>query len=56
MKCIICKQCEATVPDRERIGQPINRLCVTCHGERLREDIKKILAYNFDPETQRYIP
>lgn len=56
MKCIVCKQREATVPDRERMGRPIKRLCTECHGNRLRGDITKILAYTFDPETKRYNP
>ncbi len=55
MNCIICHTRKAEVPDRERMGRPIKRLCIKCHADRLRGDIKNILAYNFDPKTQRYI-
>jgi len=41
--CIICKQRKATVPDRERMGRPILRVCSECHRERLRDDLSKIL-------------
>lgn len=55
-KCILCLRREATVPDREREGRPIKRICSECHKARLLGDIKRVLAYNFDPETKRYIP
>lgn len=54
MTCVLCKQREAKVPDREREGRPIKRLCRECHAARLAGDMKNLLAYNFDPETQTY--
>jgi len=41
--CEICGVNPATVPDRERMGRPINRVCGECHGLRLRGDLKRIL-------------
>lgn len=40
--CIICKERPATVPDRERMGRPIKRLCRQCHAARLQGDIRLI--------------
>lgn len=42
--CEICGEKPATVPDRERMGRPINRICSSCHSLRLVGDIKSILA------------
>jgi len=41
--CEICGEKPATVPDRERMGRLINRLCGECHGMRLRGDMRRIL-------------
>lgn len=41
--CEICGENPATVPDRERMGRPINRLCSACHGARLRNDMRYIM-------------
>ena len=43
-KCVICGERPATVPDRERMGRPINRLCTDCHGARLVGDMKFLQA------------
>ena len=43
-KCVICGERPATVPDRERMGRPINRLCTDCHGARLIGDLKFLQA------------
>lgn len=40
--CVICKTRPATVPDRNRPGRPINRLCSECHATRLQEDFVKL--------------
>ena len=40
--CEVCKQNPATVPDRERMGRPIKRICKSCHGNRLEGDIRAI--------------
>jgi hypothetical protein len=42
-KCIVCHKRPPAVPDRERIGRPIKRVCLECHAERLRRDASKIL-------------
>ena len=42
-KCEICGVKPATVPDRERIGRLINRVCSSCHALRLAGDIKRII-------------
>lgn len=41
--CEICKEEPATVPDRERMGRLINRICHTCHAKRLSSDLARIL-------------
>lgn len=55
MKCVLCLRRPAEVPDRERMGKPVKRVCGECHKKRLLDDIKSILAYQFDPETKRFI-
>jgi hypothetical protein len=51
MKCILCHVNEAAVPDRERMGRPIKRVCRECHADRLREDWIAILARRRKGET-----
>ena len=41
--CEICGDEPATVPDRERMGRPINRVCNSCHALRLAGDLKRIM-------------
>lgn len=41
--CEICGEKPATVPDRERMGRLINRLCSSCHSLRLAGDMKRIM-------------
>ena len=41
--CEICGANPATVPDRERIGRSINRVCGSCHAARLRGDMVHIM-------------
>jgi hypothetical protein len=49
MKCVICHEREARVPDRDRPGRPIKRVCRECHAERLIGDLKVIM----DEEKRR---
>ena len=42
--CEICNENPATVPDRDRPGRLINRVCQSCHALRLRGDWAKIMA------------
>ena len=37
--CEVCGKNPAEVPDRERMGRPINRICLECHAKRLKMDI-----------------
>lgn len=41
--CVVCKQRPAAVPDRERMGRPIKRVCRECHAARLRGDLQEVL-------------
>jgi hypothetical protein len=41
--CELCGKNPATVPDRNRMGRPINRVCGSCHGLRLAGDMARIL-------------
>lgn len=49
MKCIICKEKLAQVPDRNRMGRPIKRLCKDCHRDRLRGDLQRIISKRAQP-------
>ncbi len=40
--CEICGKNPAEVPDRERMGRPINRICGECHAKRLKMDIQDL--------------
>ncbi len=42
-KCIDCHNNKAEVPDRNRTGRPIKRICRECHGDRLVGDFSAIL-------------
>ena len=41
--CELCGDKPATVPDRERMGRLINRVCNSCHALRLKGDLKRIM-------------
>lgn len=41
--CEICGTSPATVPDRNRPGRLINRVCGRCHGLRLAGDVREIM-------------
>lgn len=41
--CIICRERPATVPDRNRMGRLINRVCSPCHAARLAKDLQHCL-------------
>jgi hypothetical protein len=41
--CEICGKNKATVPDREKLGRLINKICQSCHVLRLKGDLKRIL-------------
>jgi hypothetical protein len=43
-KCELCGERPATVPDRERVGRPVNSVCSSCHALRLAGDMKRILG------------
>ena len=42
-QCELCHSRPATIPDRNRMGRPINRICNECHMARLRGDMEYIL-------------
>lgn len=41
--CEVCRQRPATMPDRNRMGRLTPRICVECHLERLRGDMRRIV-------------
>ena len=53
MKCILCRVNEAAVPDRERMGRPIKRVCQKCHADRLRGDLQVIMKRRKEKENDR---
>jgi hypothetical protein len=52
-KCEICGENPATVPDRERMGRLINRVCSSCHTLRLAGDMERIIALQRDRDMAR---
>jgi len=43
----LCEKCgknPATLPDRNRMGRPIKRICSECHSELLRGDLERVLT------------
>jgi hypothetical protein len=50
--CIVCHERKAEIPDRERMGRPIKRVCRECHSARLRGDLAKVLK---DRERRAFI-
>jgi hypothetical protein len=46
IKVKMCERCGkniAAVPDRNRIGRPINRICKSCHSLELLKDLDALL-------------
>jgi hypothetical protein len=41
--CVVCRERPPVVPDRDRPGRPIKRVCRECHVARLQQDLKHIL-------------
>ena len=41
--CELCHVRAAVLPDRERTGRPIKRICRECHSVRLTGDLREIL-------------
>lgn len=41
--CVVCHERPARVPDRERMGRPIKRICRECHAQRLIADLEHAL-------------
>ena len=42
-KCELCGVEPAAVPDRNRMGRPIKRICSKCHAARLRGDLRYVM-------------
>ena len=40
--CNVCGKNPATVPDRNRLGRPINKVCSSCHALLLKADFARI--------------
>lgn len=45
-KCIYCRERDPEVPDRTKIGKPIKRVCLKCHGYLIANDLYKFLEKN----------
>ena len=50
--CDICKENDAAVPDRNRTGKPIKRICRQCHMARLRGDLQAIVRLHRERNRQ----
>lgn len=46
--CIVCKTRLAAVPDRMVTGRRINKICKECHSDRLRSDLRAVIAANIN--------
>ena len=46
MKCIICRENVATIPDRNKLPSKKKRLCKECHGKRLQHDMGVVVKMN----------
>ena len=46
MKCVVCGERPATVPDRNEggIGRQRLKVCSKCHADRLKRDLAGVLA------------
>jgi hypothetical protein len=53
MKCILCGVNEAQVPDRERMGRSIKRVCRQCHADRLKGDMIAIALRRGKEQVKR---
>lgn len=42
--CIVCHVNPAEIPDRNRMGSPLKRICKKCHVERLKQDFENIVV------------
>ncbi|MHC4240512.1 MAG: hypothetical protein ACYSUC_12320 [Planctomycetota bacterium] len=42
-RCEKCWKNPAEVPDRNRMGRPIKRICLSCHADLLRGDLAAVL-------------
>ncbi len=43
-RCILCGRCPAELPDREAYPNQRKQVCVDCHAERLREDLRTVVS------------
>ncbi len=43
--CIVCRVRAAALPDRERMGCPVKRVCRACHAARLHADLKRFVEW-----------
>ncbi len=54
--CEVCRVNPATVPDRERMGRPIKRVCSECHADRLRGDWAVIMEKRAEAQRRNHDP
>jgi hypothetical protein len=45
--CELCQERPASIPDRNREGRPINRICSQCHRIRLAGDLRNVLVVEY---------
>ena len=54
--CEICGQEKAAVPDRNRMGRPIKRICQSCHALRLTGDLRRVMELREANRERRAAP
>ena len=51
--CIVCNELAPELPDRNRMGRPIKRVCKKCHAARLTGDMAYILEQHHKKRLKR---
>lgn len=51
--CVVCGKRPAEVPDRNRPGRPVKRVCGPCHGARLLGDLRRVVAEHEKAKGER---
>lgn len=50
--CERCRVRPAAVPDRNRPGQPIKRICVECHAKELGGDLRRVVQVEAEKRNE----
>ena len=51
--CVLCHKRPAVLPDRNRMGRPISRICRECQAARLNGDLLHVLEVEHERRERR---